>query len=72
MRQFEGVRARFATRAFARRVTVVLSLVIALVAALGATGASADPAVSQTFTTNYTFDNPCTGEIFAGMGTGHF
>ena len=51
----------------------VLFAMAGLVAALiGATGAAAGPAASETIPITYTGTNTCTGEAFTGTGTSHF
>jgi hypothetical protein len=59
-------------RARVSRTTFVLALLVLGGGALiGATGAAAGPAVSQTVPFTYTGTNACTGELFTGPGTMH-
>jgi hypothetical protein len=50
---------------------VLAAVVLAGGALIGATGASADAAFSQTMPLSYAGANPCTGESFTGTGTVH-
>jgi hypothetical protein len=72
MRRFEGLGALLFPRARRSRAGVVAVLAIVAGTLIGATGAAAGPAVTETFATPYTFDDPCTGEVFEGTGTTHF
>ena len=59
-------------RGLSRTVLVVATLVLAGGALVGATSATAGPAVSQSSETMYSGVNSCTGESFAGTGALHF
>jgi hypothetical protein len=59
-------RARIGPAAF------LLATVVTAGALIGATGASADPGVSETAPFTYPGFNTCTGEPFSGTGTIHF
>jgi hypothetical protein len=51
---------------------VFVSLVFGCIALVGATGATAGPAVTTSMQFDYTASNPCAaGELFAGTGTIH-
>ena len=50
---------------------VLAAVVLTGGALIGATGASADAAFSQTTPLTYAGTNPCTGESFTGTGTAH-
>jgi hypothetical protein len=62
--------ARFLWRAGSAR--LALTALVAGVALIAATGASAGPGFSQTIPWAFGDDNPCTGEAFAGTGKFHF
>jgi hypothetical protein len=51
---------------------VLAAVVLAVGALLGAPGASADPAFSETVPMTYVGFNSCTGGSFTGTGTMHF
>jgi hypothetical protein len=51
---------------------VAAVLALGAVTLVGATGAAAGPAFTQTTPFTYTGTNPCTGEAFLGSGNMHF
>src|SRR5436190_373653 len=55
-----------------RTVFVAAALIFGCVALIGATGAAAGPAVTQTMPFTYGGTNLCTGETFLGSGNAHF
>jgi hypothetical protein len=69
-----NMHTRFARRRLRRaHVLPAIFATAGLVAALvGATGAAAGPAASETIPITYTGTNTCTGEAFTGTGDSHF
>jgi hypothetical protein len=72
MRGFRSTSAPLRRAGGLRTAFVAAAVIFGGVALIGATGAAAGPAVTQTIPFTYGGTNPCTGETFLGSGNAHF